>query len=118
LEDRVSPPKKSTLIMLADDGSTDVEKIERALKALGGRATGVEICKWISEQFQVDELYKKTMQYRINALLASKTNTFQKDSVLIEGNHRASVWRFVDPSAPPPAEKQGEMEDTNLDIEV
>jgi hypothetical protein len=69
--------------------------IEDTLTALGGRATGLEITKYLSEKFLVPESAQKTLQYRVNTLLSSTPTKFYKEKVLYQGSHRASVWRMV-----------------------
>ena len=73
------------------DGTTDIEKIKDAIEAMGkkkilagkvtvvgGQATGVQITQWLMDKYNVDPAVKKTLTYRINALLAAKQSIFQK----------------------------------------
>lgn len=72
-----------------------IERIKSCLDDLGGNASGLEITNWISEHYNVPLSDRKTLSYRVNALLSAKTHLFQKTSVLIEGTHRASVWNYL-----------------------
>lgn len=52
---------------------------------------GAEICNRIISKYNIPEYARKTLSYRINALLASKASTiFEKDSIIVEGSRKAS----------------------------
>lgn len=73
---------------------SNVAVIEEALHALGGRGSGAAVTMWILQNFQLSPNLRKTVQYRVNALLSSKPN-FQKETVVIQGSRRSSVWRLA-----------------------
>eukprot|EP01119_Soliformovum_irregulare_P009852 TRINITY_DN2371_c0_g1_i1.p1 TRINITY_DN2371_c0_g1~~TRINITY_DN2371_c0_g1_i1.p1 ORF type:complete len:831 (-),score=259.15 TRINITY_DN2371_c0_g1_i1:1504-3996(-) len=90
---RFHPKRKTDLEYL--EVFSNVSHIEEVLKTLGGTASGSEIAHYIMTQNNVPETMRKTLQYRVNALLAGKPQFF-KETVLVDGNRRASMWKFID----------------------
>ena len=96
---RRGPRKKEEI--LPNDGRSDIQKIQIAIMSLGklppkypqleiyicerlilndlgGRGTGAEITDWLMATYNVDPSVRKTLSYRVNALVASKSGYFRK----------------------------------------
>ncbi len=71
-----------------------VNKVRRALHALGGYATGEDVVNWLLKNEGVEQEYK-VLKYRINAVLSSKsyTHLFDKDATM-SAQRKASVWKL------------------------
>ncbi len=111
---KIKPKKKESqpVVMLREDGLSDVDKIKNALLALGGKATGAAISNRIAETYEVPLEFRKTLAYRVNALLSAKSNTFRKQAVMVEGSHRASVWTLEETND---TEAQETMEEEKME---
>lgn len=73
-----------------------VFRIRRAIKALGGTATALEISEWINKQHPPKhETELKIMIYRVNAILSSKSyvDLFEKIPRKVNGQKKASHWK-------------------------
>lgn len=74
------------------DTNLNLQRIQEALQQLGGIATGASIISWIIETYSIPPEQKKSLTHKVNAILASKPQFFKKDSIIIEDNHKSSLW--------------------------
>lgn len=80
------------------DASTYTEMIEQALRALGGRGTGLDITTYIDEHYR-SVLKNKTDTWRnsvMGCLSANRRNLFSKEPV--KEHAKRYVWKLNDPA--------------------
>lgn len=77
------------------EDSNFLNKLERALEALGGRASGSEIASWMLDNLHFDEnILPKTLKYKVNAILSSAlySHRFEKEVIQININKKVTIW--------------------------